>query len=188
MPRPSQRERFLDAAADLVHADGVTELTYDRLVEVTGASKGGLLYHFPSKYDLVAALLEHTFDRFEAAVDARAADDTRPFAWAHAYVDASLDARVSRPELLTASLLDPDEGHELVRQCGARVASWQTRMVDDGVPKGLATAVRYACDGWWALSAMEMGPVSIDAATLAAELHDQLDQAVAVTTAAQGRS
>ena len=185
MPRPSQREHFLEAAAELVHCDGATELTYDRLVEVTGASKGGLLYHFPSKYDLVAALLEHTFDRFESEVDARAADDDRAFAWAHAYVDASLDARVSRPELLTASLLDSDEGHELVHRCGTRIASWQDRMIDDGVPQGLATAVRYACDGWWALSALEMGPVSIDADTLAVELHAQLDRASSDLTAAK---
>ena len=177
MPRPSQRERFLEAAADLVRADGPTELTYDRLVAVTGASKGGLLYHFPSKQELVEALLEHTLDSFEAEVDARAVNDPRPFGWAHAYVDASLDVRVSRPELLATSLLDSDDGREVIRRCGRRMAAWQQRMTADGVPTGLAAALRYACDGWWTLAALDMGPVAADADTLALELHSRLEQA-----------
>ncbi|MFP4635850.1 MAG: TetR/AcrR family transcriptional regulator [Nitriliruptoraceae bacterium] len=177
MARPSQRQHFLDAAASLVGDEGAGELTFDRLAQLTGASKGGLLYHFPTKRDLVAALLEHTFDRFEALMDARTADDPRRFAWAHAYVDATFDLTISRPELLAASLIDPEDGHEVLRACGERIAGWQQRMVREGLPEGLAAAVRYACDGWWTLSALEVGPVVGDAEGLAATLHELLDQA-----------
>lgn len=186
MARPSQRTHFLDVAARLVRDDGAGELTYDRLAQLTGASKGGLLYHFPSKRELVAALLEHTFDRFEAVVEVRAADDTRPFAWAHAYIDATFDVTVSRPELLAASLIDPEDGHDVIRSCGERIAGWQQRMVRDGVPEGLAAAVRYAADGWWALSALEVGPVAADADGLAATLHDLLEQAASGRELATG--
>lgn len=186
MARPSQRNHFLDVAARLVRDDGAGELTYDRLAQLTGASKGGLLYHFPSKRELVAALLEHTFDRFEAVVEVRTAEDTRPFPWAHAYVDATFDVTVSRPELLAASLIDPEDGHDVIRACGERIAGWQQRMVEDGVPEGLAAAVRYASDGWWALSALEVGPVVADADGLAATLHELLEQAASGLRLADG--
>lgn len=179
MPRPSHRERFLDAAAELIRDGGPLELTFDRLADVTGASKGGLLYHFATKRELVAALLDHTFDRFERDVEARTALDTRPFAWAHAYVDASLDVRVSRPELLAALVVEQVDSREVLHACRDRMSSWQAKMEADGLPRGVAAAIRYACDGWWAMAALDVGPVDDDRMALAEELHRRLDRAAA---------
>ncbi|WP_293801931.1 TetR/AcrR family transcriptional regulator [uncultured Bosea sp.] len=65
--RPSMKAVLLDAALDLVAEGGVQALTYEALAERTGASKGGLLYHFPSKEALFQEITEQLIARYRAA-------------------------------------------------------------------------------------------------------------------------
>ena len=62
-------ERLLDAAERLVVERGAAHLTLDAVAAEAGVSKGGLLYHFPSK----AALLDGMVQRHLREVDERAA-------------------------------------------------------------------------------------------------------------------
>ncbi len=64
MPRPNNRDRVLAAAARHVREHGPATLTLDAAAEAAGVSKGGLLYHFPSKHALVAALIDGALDGF----------------------------------------------------------------------------------------------------------------------------
>lgn len=63
--RPSKRSFILMAAEQLVKTHGSSYLTFDRLSEETGISKGGLLYHFASKEDLILAMMERLMDTRE---------------------------------------------------------------------------------------------------------------------------
>lgn len=65
----SSRDRILDAYADLLAVEGERYATLDAVAAKAGVSKGGLLYHFPSKDRLAAALCERLV--------ALAADDIR---------------------------------------------------------------------------------------------------------------
>lgn len=56
--RPSKRDYILSQAEVLVREKGASQLTFDALTEVTGISKGGLLYHFASKDALITAMLQ----------------------------------------------------------------------------------------------------------------------------------
>ncbi|MDD7968739.1 TetR/AcrR family transcriptional regulator [Actinomycetospora lemnae] len=58
MPRPSQRDRILDAYTDLVVRSGPETVTLDAVAAAAGVSKGGLLYHFGSKEALLDGLLD----------------------------------------------------------------------------------------------------------------------------------
>ncbi|MFJ4174190.1 TetR/AcrR family transcriptional regulator [Microbacterium sp. NPDC089696] len=59
MPRPPlARERVLDAFEKIVINDGERAATLDATAREAGVSKGGLLYHFGSKDDLVAGILD----------------------------------------------------------------------------------------------------------------------------------
>ncbi|MBT2474315.1 TetR/AcrR family transcriptional regulator [Microbacterium sp. ISL-103] len=59
MPRPPlARERVLDAFENIVINDGERAATLDATAKAAGVSKGGLLYHFGSKDDLAAGLIE----------------------------------------------------------------------------------------------------------------------------------
>lgn len=65
------RDRILDAAERTVCAEGGANLTLDAVAQAAGVSKGGLLYHFPSKDALLAAMIERTCDAVDLRSDAR---------------------------------------------------------------------------------------------------------------------
>lgn len=66
------RERLLDIAEGIVRGEGAAGLTVEALARAAGISKGGVQYSFPSKDDLVRALIErwtHQFDRLLGDMD-----------------------------------------------------------------------------------------------------------------------
>lgn len=65
MPRPSLRETILDAAEATVIDLGPVHMTLDAVAEAAKVSKGGLLYHFPSKEALLEAMIARHSERIE---------------------------------------------------------------------------------------------------------------------------
>ncbi|HEY0940016.1 MAG TPA: TetR/AcrR family transcriptional regulator [Steroidobacter sp.] len=53
----STRARLLEAAVKIVRETGGTRLRLDEVAHRAGVSKGGLLYHFPSKQSLLSTLV-----------------------------------------------------------------------------------------------------------------------------------
>ena len=74
--RPA-RDRLLDAAERVVVESGATHLTLDAVAKSAGVSKGGLLYHFPSKEALLEGMLSRHFADVDAEVAKRLARRTR---------------------------------------------------------------------------------------------------------------
>ncbi|MDK2972139.1 MAG: hypothetical protein PWP23_1894 [Candidatus Sumerlaeota bacterium] len=73
MARPSSREKILAATEALVTRVGAVHLTLDAVAEEAAMSKGGLLYHFKTKRELLQALVvEHLNDKLEALAEQRA--------------------------------------------------------------------------------------------------------------------
>jgi AcrR family transcriptional regulator len=70
--RPSARDKILDAALELIGDIGVPAVTLDGVAARAGVSKGGLLYHFRFKEQLLAAANEHLVRRRVAAREAEA--------------------------------------------------------------------------------------------------------------------
>ncbi|MDF1776303.1 MAG: TetR/AcrR family transcriptional regulator [Rhizobiaceae bacterium] len=68
--RPSSKHKILAAAVELAHDSGPGSLSLEAVAKRAGISKGGLLYHFPSKAKLMQGLVEAYLKDFEAALDA----------------------------------------------------------------------------------------------------------------------
>lgn len=66
----SSRDRILDAYADLLITDGERPATLEAVAARANVSKGGLLYHFPSKDQLAVGLCDRLATL--AAIDAQA--------------------------------------------------------------------------------------------------------------------
>lgn len=64
MARPSARESIILAAEEIVQEVGANRLTLEAVAERAGMSKGGLLYHFPSKEALLVAMLERLMEDY----------------------------------------------------------------------------------------------------------------------------
>lgn len=68
--RPSNKNRILESAYQILATDGAGALTYDALANATGITKGGLLYHFPSKDDLIDAVVSQMWRRWDTTTAA----------------------------------------------------------------------------------------------------------------------
>jgi AcrR family transcriptional regulator len=64
--RPSNREHVLAAATHVALRDGPGAVTIDAVVAESGMSRGGVLYHFPSKDALLQALVDQDIDAVRA--------------------------------------------------------------------------------------------------------------------------
>src|SRR5690606_20184652 len=70
MVERSTRQRTLDAALDLFGARGVDAVSLDEIARAVGVRKQTVLYWFPSKDDLVDAVLETVAAELAVVIDA----------------------------------------------------------------------------------------------------------------------
>ena len=150
MPPARTRDRLLDAASVVVRRDGAQALTLDAVAAEAEVSKGGLLYHFKSKRELVEGMVERWLTEFER--DIEAADP----AFVRGYVRASDPAGMQMDELgmLAALIADPSLLLAVRRQYGI----WQDRVEREGRDPVDATVARLAADGLWLAELFGMGP------------------------------
>ncbi len=149
------KRRILDASEQVVLRDGVGHLTLEAAAAEAGLSKGGVLYHFPSRDTLVAAMVARIIEQFDDDIasylpgpDSPGAGE--PGSYARAYIRATLEPVTPGEERLGAALLAAAAAEpELVVPLQVAAARWQARLVDDGLDPGVATLVRMACDGLW---------------------------------------
>jgi len=74
-PASSARDRVLDAFEELLNEQGERAATLDAVARAAGVSKGGLLYHFPSKDALVDGLLQRLDERLAEDIERIRASD-----------------------------------------------------------------------------------------------------------------
>ena len=75
---PKARQKVLDAARRIVETRGAGHLTFEMLAEQSGVTRGGITYHFPTKEDLLKALIEADIGDWNASAEALAADAGLP--------------------------------------------------------------------------------------------------------------
>ena len=78
---PRARRRVLDAFEELILGDGERAATLDAIAAAAGVSKGGLLYHFGTKEDLVTGLVARMEDHLAADIDAMLAAPEGPVSY-----------------------------------------------------------------------------------------------------------
>jgi AcrR family transcriptional regulator len=159
------RARILCAAEDLVIRDGVARLTLESAAHEAGVSKGGVLYHFPSRNALVTAMIERFVESFDADLERYGATGGKPGDFLAAYLEATVapaaepdDVRARRlgAALLAGITADP----ELLAPLRERFAGWQAAALTDGLDPAVATVVRLAVDGLWLADLFELAPVT----------------------------
>jgi AcrR family transcriptional regulator len=157
MPRRGDtKQRLLGAAAAVVRRDGAGALTLDAVAAEAGVSKGGLLYHFKTKRDLLDAMLEGWLEEFASEI--AAAEEGKGFA--HGYVAASDISTWAAGERATefgllAAMVDEPGTLEGVR---ARYAAWQERLAAQAADPVDATVARLAADGLWLNDLLGLAP------------------------------
>jgi AcrR family transcriptional regulator len=62
---PRNRARILDVALELFNAAGTAPISTNHIAEAAGISPGNLYYHFRNKEQIVQAIFERLFDRYQ---------------------------------------------------------------------------------------------------------------------------
>jgi len=133
-----------------------------------GLSKGGLLYHFPSKVALIEALFQHHIDRFNRDLQRLVATEEqgpRPVGsrWLRAYAKASI-AEITDPENASvfASLFAAGERYPTVLEIMRRsYVEWQQQVEASPLDPAIALLVRLAVDGFWFTEMYQYAPLSV---------------------------
>lgn len=106
MPRPlipERRRRILDAAEDLVLADGFDRMSVQAIADRVGIAKGSVYREFDSKTAVLEALLDRSMARMTEAAAVRLADEDPP-RLSRAYA-VGAEVLLEDP-LMTAAFLD----------------------------------------------------------------------------------
>ncbi|MFD6426537.1 TetR/AcrR family transcriptional regulator [Streptomyces sp. NPDC060198] len=150
--RTSKRTQILEAAARVVEREGVKSVTFDSVAAEAGLTKGGLLYHFASRDDLVQAIHQHLADQWEAHIAAAAgkqAEEATPAERLAAYTRVAIQS-ATRAELLFMLEGSTTPGHAAAWD--AVIDRWvpplETGDADDQVTLDRFIA-RLAADGLW---------------------------------------
>ncbi|MFJ2617707.1 TetR/AcrR family transcriptional regulator [Glutamicibacter sp. NPDC087344] len=143
----------MNAAQGIITAQGTAAVTFEAVAEAAGVSRGGVLYHFANKTELLVALHEHLAERWEGElVDALG---TQP-------EDASIEDRIatyaaaSERSATGAELILMVEAslHGEMRAPYSRVAArWvpDAKQVREDDQQGLDQLIALlAADGLWA--------------------------------------
>ncbi len=153
-PRRTQAERseqtrrlILDAAVDLLATKGYAGLRTADVARIAGVSKGAQAHHFPSKDDLVVAVVEHVFQRAATMGRRRAHRAATPDAAVQALIADSREFFFSELFLVALDLAIQhrmsERGVNPVNDIAAAARlpveeSWLAALVESGVPAALA--------------------------------------------------
>lgn len=183
--RPSKRDTILQAALSVVETDGVTAVTYESVAAASGLTKGGLLYHFPSRDAMILALHEYQAQHWDdEMIDAlgkdldEASQDERLAAYARVSARGATGA-----ELLL--MLEASTDSELSKPWKRVITRWvpDPASIDPTDPRALQKMVAYlAADGLWLSESVGAVPLPHE---LRAALAEHLARSVAEATAIQ---
>lgn len=120
---PLAREKVLDAFESILVDEGERTATLDATAKVAGVSKGGLLYHFATRDDLMAGLLERLENLAEADLSRMASASDGPVAYylrTSVMEDAALDrALVAASRIAQAGFAPAADALRRVRESWA---------------------------------------------------------------------
>jgi AcrR family transcriptional regulator len=153
-----KREALLDAAECVLFEHGTQALTLAAVAERAGVSKGGLLYHFPTKEALIKGLVARVIEEFDTLV-ASYEDDT-PGSYSRAYVEATFavitDTEAARTRRrwagITAAAADP----ALIAPLREAMARWHRCDPEEPDPVS-GMVVRLAAEGLWEVAVHDPG-------------------------------
>lgn len=156
----STKDRIMNAAEDIVVGEGASHLTFDAVAKRTGISKGGILYHYPSKKDLLRAMVARMIDSFDfKRVQIEKTLGKSQSSYAVSYIRASFEEnegdRPSSSAILAAAADDP----ELLQIVKAHYKKTFEDIRGFGNKASLVAAIIAAVDGIWLLDAFQLCPL-----------------------------
>lgn len=181
-PPSLTREHILQAAGRLVLTEGVSALTLEAAAKAAGISKGGLLYHFPSKEALMLGMIDARHEWIKAQHRAerdQLPDPTGPGSWHRAFINAGFNNCMGCDDV-TASMLavvaqEPSYQARLLEG----LAEWNKLRDEDGIPRAVSNLIHTSIDGIKLHKILGIPTPSVqEVAELKALLHKLVDESI----------
>lgn len=146
--RASKRDQILDGVVRIIERDGMTAVTFDAVAAETGLTRGGLIYHFPSRDELILATHRHQAQKWLAEMMSLTPDPDSQADRDSAYVRASIrDPSRAELMLMLESASDPALGAIWAEV----IDKWAPPVPAEGDHAGMVRFLaRMAADGLWA--------------------------------------
>lgn len=168
------REKILDAASEVVLRSGAAGLTLEKAAKEAGVSKGGLLYHFPSKQALLSGMVDRMIADFETSIWNRVVNDPeengkflRAYLMEAAAPPEAGSATERRKRLQSALIAVLANDSRLLDPLREKYKTYQDIVEKDGLDPVDATIIRLAADAIW-LSAI------FDIPTITEEMNEKV--------------
>ena len=150
------RTTILEAANRVVLEKGVGALTLDAAALEAGVSKGGLLYHFPSKNKLIEGMIELLIAEFDSTLEMELAKTNGD--WLSAYIRASFQSNPKLDKVGSALFAAVANNFELLEPLRAHYAQWQDKVTEYAASVEIGTIIRLAIDGLWVSDLLDFAP------------------------------
>lgn len=150
--RTSKRTLILDTIVEIIEESGMSDVTYENVATRSGMSKSGLIYHFPSRDDMVRAVHQYMAEKWEQELIEAAgatADKLSPADRLRANLKVSLNT-ATRAELMMA--IDSSSEPELREIWASHLSRWNPPADDIATNPDACAAfvVQMISDGLWA--------------------------------------
>lgn len=162
----------MESALDVLRNGGTVSL--ESAARAAGLTKPGLMYHFPTKEALIAAMIDHLIDGHERQLVALlpgSKDEPTTAERLVAYLDWSLNSDHDAADLVMLS--DPKLRERMIVRWAERLRVW-IEVPRELPPERRARlhAIRFVADGCWFADATDILPLAADErpAVLAAAL------------------
>lgn len=161
MPKSGDQTRraILDAANRIVQNLGAERLTLELTAHEAGISKGGLLYHFPSKQALISGMIRYYLDRFTSDLSVAANQEgSAPGKWTRAYLTTTYEDKQRVPSMTSGLLAAVATDPSLLEPLQAGFKSWVALLDQDEIDPTVAAIIRLAVDGLWMVELFGLAP------------------------------
>lgn len=150
----NSKDRILEAAERIILRDGASHLTLEAVAAEAGLSKGGVLYNFPSKDDLIRGMIRRLLDLYETRMDRLYRQDPDPVGRRlRAYLNAAFpepNQEYQRSIRVSAALLAAlSTNPALLEPVREQFRKWKEWILEDGLDMVTGAIVRLAAEGLW---------------------------------------
>lgn len=143
------KEKILNVANKVIAEKGLNCFTLEEVAKEAGISKGGLLYHYPSKDQLIEGLIQNYLVGFENKVTERAKDqlEESSYGWLISFIQEQFSLTSSKDSniisgLLAAAVLNK----ELLDPFMKKRKDWIEKIKRSNDPI-IGLIVSFVCDG-----------------------------------------
>ncbi|WP_054703563.1 TetR/AcrR family transcriptional regulator [Bacillus sp. JCM 19041] len=152
----SKKQSILLAAYRIVETKNIQELTLDEVAKQAGVSKGGLLYHFPSKEALLKGMIGGVTEGWEELLEHKKEDLSFAMRYYLASFKATDDPNFA--SLNTTMVAARTYQSDLLQPLQRKFKEWHTELESEVGEEALL--IRLICNGLWFSDLFGLEPIT----------------------------